>query len=53
VQRKAFSDGAGQGLSVLELKPRNPDAIGELLNLMSGLGVDQNDIKVIYNGRST
>lgn len=53
VQRKAFSDAAGQGLSVLELKPRNPDAIGELLNLISGLGVDQNDIKVIYNGCAT
>jgi chromosome partitioning protein len=52
VQRKAFSDGAGQGLSVLELKPRNPDAIGELLGLLTGLGVKQNDMKVIYNGRT-
>lgn len=52
VQRKAFSDGAGQGLSVLELKPRNPDAIAELIGLISGLGVNQNDIKVIYNGRA-
>ena len=42
----------GQGLSVLELKPRNPDAIAELIGLISGLGVNQNDIKVIYNGRA-
>ena len=47
VQRKAFSDGAGQGLSVLEVKPRNPDAIAELLSLLGGLGVNQNDMKVI------
>lgn len=52
VQRKAFSDGAGQGLSVLELKPRNPDAIAELIGLISGLGFNQNDIKVIYNVRA-
>ena len=52
VQRKAFSDGAGQGLSVLEVKPRNPDAIAELLSLLGGLGVNQNDMKVIYNGRT-
>lgn len=50
VQRKAFSDGAGQGLSVLEIKPRNADAITELLGLLAGLGVNQNDMKVIYNG---
>ena len=52
VQRKAFSDGAGQGLSVLEIKPRNTDAITELLGLLAGLGVNQNDMKVIYNGRT-
>ena len=52
VQRKVFSDAVGQGLSVLEAKPRNPDAIGEMLGLLSGLGINQNDIKVIYNGRA-
>jgi len=52
VQRKAFSDGAGQGLSVLECKPRNPDAIGEFLGLLTGLGISQNDIMVIYNDRT-
>jgi chromosome partitioning protein len=52
VQRKAFSDAGGQGLSVLELKPRNIDAISELLGVLSGLGVTQNDIKVIYDGRT-
>lgn len=52
VQRKAFSDGAGQGLSVLELKPRNADAVAELIGLISGLGVNQDDLKVIYNGRA-
>jgi chromosome partitioning protein len=52
VQRKVFSDAVGQGLSVLEAKPRNPDAAGELLGLLSGIGVNQNDIEVIYNGRA-
>ena len=52
VQRKIFSDGVGQGLSVLEAKPRNPDAINELLGLLTGLGFNQNNIKVIYNGRA-
>lgn len=37
VQRKAFSDAVGQGLSVLELKPRNSDAIAELTNLINKL----------------
>lgn len=52
VQRKVFSDAVGLGLSVLEAKPRNPDAIGEMLGLLSGLGINQNDIEVIYNGRA-
>lgn len=52
VQRKAFSDAVGQGLSVLEFKPRNPDAIAELLGLLADLGINQNDIEVIYNGRA-
>lgn len=52
VQRKIFSDAVGQGLSALEAKPRNPDAIAEVLGLLGGLGVNQNDIKVIYNGRA-
>ena len=50
VQRKAFSDGAGQGRSVLELQPRNPDAIAELIGLISGLRFNQKDIRTIYNG---
>lgn len=50
VQRKIFSDGVGQGLSVLEAKPRNPDAISELVGVLTGLGYSMNDIKVIYNG---
>ena len=52
VQRKVFSDAVGQGLSVLEAKPRNPDAIGELLGLLGGIGINQIDIEVIYNGRA-
>lgn len=52
VQRKAFSDAGGQGLSVLELKPRNIDAVAELLSVLSGLGISQTDMKVIYNGRT-
>ena len=52
VQRKVFSDAVGQGLSVLEAKPRNPDAIGELLGLLGGIGMNQDDIEVIYNGRA-
>ncbi len=52
VQRKAFSDAVGQGLSVLENKPRNPDAIAELIGLLSGIGINQNDIVAIYNGRA-
>lgn len=35
VQRKAFSDAVGQGLSVLEAKPKNADAISELQRLLS------------------
>lgn len=50
VQRKIFSDGVGQGLSVFEAKPRNPDAISELIGVLTGLGYSMNDIKVIYNG---
>lgn len=52
VQRKVFSDAVGHGLSVLESKPRNPDAIAELLGLLSGLGIKKIDIEVIYNGRA-
>lgn len=52
VQRKVFSDAVGQGLSVLEFKPRNSDAIAELLCLLGGLGINQNDIRMIYNGRA-
>lgn len=52
VQRKAFSDAGGQGLSVLELKPRNIDAVSELLSVLGGLGITQEDMKVIYNGRT-
>lgn len=51
VQRKAFSDAAGQGLSVLEHKPKNSEAIAELLGVLTGLGINQNDMKVIYNVR--
>ena len=35
VQRKIFSDAAGQGLSVLEAKPKNADAIAELHKLIA------------------
>lgn len=34
VQRKVFSDSVGQGLSVLETKPKNVDAISELQKLI-------------------
>ena len=37
VQRKIFSDMAGQGLSVLEAKPKNVDAIAELQGLLTGI----------------
>lgn len=36
-QRKAFSDAAGQGLSVLESRPRNPDAIREIEQLLAAI----------------
>lgn len=44
VQRKVFSDAVGQGLSVLEAKPRNTDAISEMLSLLAGLGINTKDI---------
>ena len=47
VQRKVFSDSIGQGLSVLEAKPRNEPAIAEIIALLQGIGVNQNDIKII------
>ena len=47
VQRKVFSDSIGQGLSVIEAKPRNEDAIAEITKLLQGIGVNQNDIKII------
>lgn len=52
VQRKVWSDALGQGLSILEAKPRNMDAIGEFLSLLADLGINQNDMRVIYNGRT-
>ena len=52
VQRKAFSDASGQGLSVLELRPRNIDAVTELIGVLTGLGVRKTDMKVIYNDRT-
>lgn len=52
VQRKIWSDALGQGLSILEAKPRNMDAIEEFLSVLADLGVNQNDMKVIYNGRT-
>ena len=52
VQRKAFSDAVGQGLCVLEIKPKNHDAIRELGSLLKGIGISEKDIKVIYNGRT-
>lgn len=42
-QRKAFSDAAGQGLSVLESRPRNPDAVREIEQLLAAL----NSIKTV------
>lgn len=39
VQRKVFSDAAGQGLSVLEAKPKNADAISELQSVVSGMSI--------------
>jgi len=36
-RRKAFANAAGQGLSVLELKPADPKAIGEINALVSAL----------------
>ena len=47
IQRKVFSDSIGQGLSILETKPRNEDAIAELAKLLQGIGVNQNDIETI------
>jgi chromosome partitioning protein len=52
VQRKAFSDAAGQGLSVLDTPRKDMKAVSELLGLLTGLGINQNDMKVIYNGRT-
>lgn len=50
VQRKVFSDAVGQGLCVLEIRPKNHDAIRELGSLLKGIGISEKDIKVIYNG---
>ena len=47
VQRKVFSDTIGQGLSVFESKPRNENAIAEIIELLRGIGVNQNNIKKI------
>lgn len=52
MQRKIWSDALGKGLSIMEAKPRNMDAINEFLSLLAGLGVNQNGMKVIYNGRT-
>ena len=49
VQRKIWSDALGKGLSILEEKPRNIDAISEFLSLLTDLGINQNDIQEIYN----
>lgn len=39
IQRKVFSDAAGQGLSVLEIKPKNNDAIEELQGVLTSIGL--------------
>ena len=44
VQRKVFSDAVGQGLSVLEAKPQNPDAIREMLGVLAGIVINYNNI---------
>ncbi|MDE0001991.1 MAG: AAA family ATPase [Rhodospirillaceae bacterium] len=49
VHRKVFSDAAGQGLSVLEARPRNFQAISELQTLMMGLGLWQSNMEGIYD----
>jgi chromosome partitioning protein len=50
VQRRVFSDTAGQGLSILDAPQKDMKAVSELFGLLTGLGINQNDIKVIYNG---
>lgn len=49
VQRKAWSDAAGQGLCLLDPPRKDVKAIEEFLALLAGLGTNQNNIKVIYN----
>lgn len=44
-RRKAFSNAGGQGLSVLELSPRDPKASDELIALVNALFNIQNDVK--------
>lgn len=53
VNRKAWSSAFGQGLSVLEIRPRNLEAISEFLEVLAGLSyIDNDDMKVIYDGRT-
>lgn len=53
VNRKVWSSAFGQGLSILEYRPRNMEAIAEFLDVLAGLAyIDDDDMKVIYNGRT-
>ena len=51
VRRKALSDAWAFGLSVLEYRPRNSDAIAELIKLMAE--IYGTDIQDIYDGDTT
>ena len=51
IRRKPFSDAFGQGLSIVEHRPRDPKAIQEFFAVMSN--VYQNDVQGMCNGNST
>jgi hypothetical protein len=47
VSRKAFSDGAGMGLSVTETKAKDVKAISEFMAVMEDMGLSDNNITSI------
>jgi chromosome partitioning protein len=52
VNRKAFSDAAGEGRAVIEAIRRDPKAVEEILSVMTALSVYTGDIQEIYNVRT-
>jgi chromosome partitioning protein len=52
VNRKTYSDAAGEGRSVIEAIRRDPKAVEEIAAAMIALGVYTGDIQEIYNVRT-